>query len=169
MAGQIVLTASSSGTVTLVPADTGNAFVSTLPARTGNVAVDGPAFRAYMANAQTITATTFTKLNFNTESFDTNSNYDTTTYRFTPTVAGYYQVTANTYFSATAQLYVYKNGSANITGAYLTSVGHSVAGLVYLNGSTDYIEIFYFGSAGITTSNNSELANQFAGFLARAT
>ena len=168
MAGQIVLTASSSGTVTLTPANTGNTFVATVPARTGNIAVDGPAFRAYMANAQTISATTFTKLNFNTESFDTNGNYDTSTNRFTPTVAGYYQITANTYFSATAQLYIYKNGSANITGAYLNSSGHSVAGLVYLNGTTDYIEIFYWGGA-VTTSNNAEIANQFSGFMARAT
>jgi hypothetical protein len=186
MAGQIVLTAASSGTVTLTPADTGNVFVATIPAVTGNlvstgstgvvsqpmlaagVAGNGPAFRAFMANAQTISATTFTKLNFNTESFDTNSNYSTVTNRFTPTVAGYYQVTANTYFSATAQLYIYKNGSANITGAYVNSVGHFISGLVFLNGSTDYIEIFYFGSAGITTSNNSEFANQFSGFLARA-
>ena len=168
MPGQIVLTAASSGTVTLTPADTGNVFVATIPARTGNLAVDGPAFRAFMANAQTISATTFTKLNFNTEVFDTNNNYDTVTNRFTPTVAGYYQVTANTYFSATAQLYIYKNGSANSTGAYVTAVGHFISGLVFLNGSTDFIEIFYFGSAGITTANNLEASNQFSGFLARA-
>ena len=41
MAGQIVLTASSSGTVTLVPANTGNAFVVTLPAETGNIITTG--------------------------------------------------------------------------------------------------------------------------------
>jgi hypothetical protein len=45
MAGQIVLTASSSGTVTLVPADTGNAFVVTLPAETGNIITTGTATR----------------------------------------------------------------------------------------------------------------------------
>lgn len=41
MAGQIVLTAASSGTVTLTPADTGNAFVVTVPAETGNVITTG--------------------------------------------------------------------------------------------------------------------------------
>jgi hypothetical protein len=41
MAGQIVLTAASSGTVTLTPADTGNAFVVTVPAETGNIITTG--------------------------------------------------------------------------------------------------------------------------------
>ena len=132
------------------------------------VAGTGPAFRASMANAQTISGTTFTKLNFNTEVFDTNSCYDTTTNRFTPNVAGYYQITANTYFFATAQLYIYKNGSIDVTGSYFNSTGHTVAGLVYLNGTTDFVEIYYFGSAGITTSNNTAGANIFCGALVRA-
>ena len=132
------------------------------------VAGTGPAFRAYMSAAQTISGSTFTKLNFNTEVFDTNSNYDTSLYRFTPAVAGYYQVTVNIYFSATAQLYIHKNGATNVTGAYQTSVGHLVSGLVYMNGSTDYLEVYYYGSAGLTTSNNAETANQFSGALVRA-
>jgi hypothetical protein len=41
MAGQIVLTTASSGTVTLAPADTGNTFVVTLPAETGNIITTG--------------------------------------------------------------------------------------------------------------------------------
>jgi hypothetical protein len=186
MAGQLNLKSGSGGTITVTAADTEGSLVATIPAVAGtlvstgstgvvsqemlaaNVAGNGPAFRAYMANAQTISATTFTKLNFNTEVFDTNNNYDTVNNRFTPTVAGYYQISAATYFSATAQLYIYKNGSTNITGAYINASGHFVSGFVYLNGTTDYIEIFYFGSAGVTTTNNSEVANQFSAFLARA-
>lgn len=133
------------------------------------VAGSGPAFRAYMSSAQTITGSTFTKLQFNTEVFDTNNRYDNTTnYRFTPNVAGYYQVSAMTYFAATAQLYIYKNGAANLTGTYINSTGHSVVGLVYLNGTTDYIECYYFGSANITTSNNLEASNNFCASLVRA-
>ena len=37
MAGQIVLTSGSNGTITLAPAATANAFVVTMPAETGNV------------------------------------------------------------------------------------------------------------------------------------
>jgi hypothetical protein len=53
----------------------------------------------------TITSNTFTKVQINTEEFDTNSNFDSTTnYRFTPTVAGYYQVngSVNNYSSTYA-------------------------------------------------------------------
>jgi hypothetical protein len=53
------------------------------------VAGTGPAFSAYMGSNQSVTQATATKCTFNTEAFDTNSNYDTGTYRFTPTVAGY--------------------------------------------------------------------------------
>lgn len=48
-------------------------------------------FSAYMAGAQTTVATTWTKLQMNTKRFDTNSNYNTTTYGYTVPVSGYYQ------------------------------------------------------------------------------
>lgn len=53
---------------------------------------DQPAFSAYQSVAQTLASTTITKITFTTEEFDTNSCYDTSTSRFTPTVAGYYQI-----------------------------------------------------------------------------
>ena len=37
-----------------------------------------PAFSTYMSAAQTFTASTWTKIVFDTEEFDTNSNYDIT-------------------------------------------------------------------------------------------
>lgn len=131
------------------------------------VAGTGPAFRAYQANAQTISGSTFTKLNFDTKVFDTNTNYSTANYRFTPTVAGYYQVNAFIYFSATAQIYIYKNGAAEITGIYGTFTGFPIGGLVYMNGSTDYLEVYYYGGA-VTTSNLVSTANQFSASLARS-
>ena len=126
---------------------------------------NGPAFRAYMANAQTISGNTFTKLNFNAETFDTNNCFDITNYRFTPTVAGYYQVNVFTYFSITGQVYAYKNGNADIVGMYLNSTGHVATGLIYLNGTTDYIEAYFYCNPGVTTSNNSSA--QFSAALVR--
>jgi|LauGreDrversion2_3_1035106.scaffolds.fasta_scaffold30093_2 hypothetical protein len=164
----MTITINGTGTITGITAGGLPDAIITQPELATGVAGTGPAFRAYMSVAQTISATTFTKLNFNAESFDTNSNYDTSLYRFTPTVAGYYQITSNTYFSATAQLYIYKNGVANLTGAYGNFTGHTISGLVYMNGSTDYLETYYFGSAGLTTSNNAETANQFSGALVRS-
>jgi len=42
-----------------------------------------PAFSAYDASNQTIPNTTYTLLEFDTESFDTDSAYNTSTYKFT--------------------------------------------------------------------------------------
>jgi hypothetical protein len=131
------------------------------------VAGTGPAFRAYMSAAQTISGSTFTKLNFNTEVFDTNSCYDTTTNRFTPNVAGYYQVSGNIYITATAQIYVYKNGTADSIGPYASTTGFVTNSLVYLNGTTDYVELYIFSSA-VTTNVTTAAQSQFSGALVRA-
>jgi hypothetical protein len=57
----------------------------------------GPAFRAFRnTSAQSVTAATWTKVQLNGETFDTATCFDsTTTYRFTPNVAGYYSLLAN--------------------------------------------------------------------------
>ena len=47
-------------------------------------------FKSYMSSTQALSATTWTKLNMNTESFDTNSNYNTGTYFYTIPVDGFY-------------------------------------------------------------------------------
>jgi hypothetical protein len=105
-----------------------------------------------LQNNTAIANLTATKIPCNIEEFDTNSNYDNTTnYRFTPTVAGYYQVNgrfAITGASSTLLIIdVFKNGSAIKRGVDLRSTQTSGAGvsvncLVYLNGSSDYIEIY---------------------------
>lgn len=115
-----------------------------------------PAFSAYGTAYQTVANTTYTKIAYNTLDFDTNSNYNTSTYRFTPTVAGYYQVNAaissGTSASGQVQIVIYKNGSAWMWGNFSpnASQGPSVAvsGLVQCNGSTDFIEIFGWQNSG---------------------
>jgi hypothetical protein len=170
MAGQIILTASNAGTVTLTPANTGNAFVVTVPATTGNIAIDGPAFSAYQSSAQTLSSATNTKIQFQTEEFDTNNNFDpTTNYRFTPTIAGYYQVNGGFQVASSATggaIAIYKNGSGYKSGAgnpnATTSNQWQVSALVYLNGSTDYVELY-----GYITTGQALVANaQFTYFQA---
>jgi hypothetical protein len=106
----------------------------------------GPAFSAYQSTLQALPASTFTKMLFQTEEFDTNNNYDTATSRFTPTVAGYYQVNACYQISPTAcQLIcaVYKNGALYKYGGVPTVAAlATVSAIVLCNGTTDYIEIF---------------------------
>ena len=134
---------------------------------TGN-SVSGPAFSAYGNSIQTIANNTATKVAYNTSVFDTNSNYSTTNARFTPSIAGYYQINAvcNMTLSLVTQLvlYIYKNGAiyqnvfADYNGGATIIKSNSTiingSSIVYLNGSTDYIEIYVYVSTGGTTTVN---------------
>lgn len=141
---------------------------------TGNVVTDAPAFSAYQSN-QTITSQTWTKLQFDDEVFDTANCYDTTNYRFTPNIAGYYQVNCACKIDSgntRALGLIYKNGSIlhrlfDADEDYLRVASGSA--LVYLNGSTDYIEIYAYrdGTSGDTNASVSSHSH-FQAFLARA-
>ena len=148
-----------------------------------NVAGTGPAFSAYGNTTQSVTAGTFTKVTLQTELFDTNSSFDSiTNYRFQPSVAGYYQINGVIRAAATSAILnfvasLYKNGTEFYrgieTGVTSSSTAHAViSNLVYLNGSTDYIEMYgYLNSAGSTTFNFNSIAvtSQMSGALVRAT
>lgn len=136
---------------------------SGLSMNSGTMAGNGPAFSAYQSSAQTLSSSTNTKIQYQTERFDTNSNYDNTTnYRFTPTVAGYYQVNASLGVGASptgVYTQIFKNGSL-YEGSYdagHTTLTSTVSSLVYLNGSTDYIEIYgNFGTGQVTAALSSQ-------------
>lgn len=113
----------------------------------------GPAFQAVLSSNQSISSSTWTKVQLNTETFDTDNCYDNSTnYRFTPTKAGYYQVNGSIYldYSGTASTSIgsriYKNGSlyvgANTTTSNTNYGSSPLSTIVYLNGSTDYVELF---------------------------
>ena len=77
-----------------------------------------PAFQATMSGNQNIANSTATKVQFDTETFDTDGKYDhSTNYRFTPTVAGKYHVTVKVSYEdanaddKTQSVMIYKNGS----------------------------------------------------------
>lgn len=151
--------ASGTGTLTIASPNTNSNYTLTLPTQTGTVMANGPAFSAYVGSAQSIISATFVKMQVNTEEFDTNSNFDSTTnYRFTPTVAGYYQVNGNIVFSTnitSPQLAIYKNGTNFKVGTnYASGAWANVSALVYLNGSTDYIELYGAHVTGTTQSLN---------------
>ena len=141
-----------------------------------------PTFSAYQSSAQSITGSTFTKVQFQTKSsaglaWDTNNNYDNVTnYRFTPTVAGYYQINSVINFpqtNGTNLLSIYKNGTEYKRGvqSFLVAttgggmLGLNVSGLVYCNGSTDYIEIFAY--IGATQTLVASTLTYFDGCLVR--
>jgi hypothetical protein len=132
--------ASGTGNLVTVPSVTGTAMVS------GNM----PAFSAYNTSNQSVTDSTYTKTTLGTEEFDTNNNFASGS--FTPTVAGYYQINGSIYTGTSAITraiaYLYKNGSPYKRGTDRT-VGNSVnvSAVVYLNGSTDYVELWGYVTA----------------------
>jgi hypothetical protein len=150
-AGTTVATVSSTGvSVTGTLSTTGALSVTgniTTTGATGGIGY-GPAFSAYQSLAQTLTSATWTKIQYQTKEFDTNSNFDNVTnFRFTPTVSGYYQVNGGFAVNVSATTITasfYKNGSrfkdiVNIN----TSAGAIYAStLIFLNGSTDYVELW---------------------------
>jgi hypothetical protein len=119
-----------------------------------------PAFSAYLSASQSVATATNTKIQFNIEEFDTNLNYDNATnYRFTPTVAGYYQVNlsiGNASGTATATYTIasiYKNGSSfklNLFQAAVNGPTSIVSAIIQMNGTTDYLEGYYFQNSGST-------------------
>jgi hypothetical protein len=118
-----------------------------------NVAGTGPAFSVYKSTSsgtQSITSNAWNKVTFDIEDYDTNSNF--TSSRFTPTVAGYYQINAEIDSSGTSFIFcaIFKNGSEfrRGSGSSGSEIYSAVASLVYLNGSTDYVEIYILSSGG---------------------
>jgi len=154
-----ILNLQSAGTTVAAVSSTGVAVTGTLSASgaitaTGGIVVGAaaaPAFSVYLTGNQSVTNNVFTKVTFNTETFDTNNNFDSTTnYRFTPTVAGYYQINGTIMFGGVGMTlggtYIYKNGAAYKNAAQVPSStyysGSTVADVIYFNGSTDYIELY---------------------------
>jgi hypothetical protein len=170
----IVLSGDTSGTVTVaVPAVAGTNTV-TIAAQTGTLNAAGPAFSAYRSSNQTLTQNTYVKIQLNAESFDTNNNFDSTTnYRFTPTVAGYYQLNAQMQLNTSSGVLfiaIYKNGSqaqaAGVAASFGAGSTLNISSLVSANGSSDYFEIFVY-SDNATPQINGSTNSFFSGYLAR--
>lgn len=124
-----------------------------------------PAFEAYLSSNQTISQSTYTKVQFDTEIFDTDNCYDNSSnYRFTPTTAGkyfcFYQVQSSWTGSSGPwninSRFVF-NGSASSTLGASNFVDFSntvdmvmssiQSGIITFNGSSDYLEIQHKSNA----------------------
>lgn len=138
----------------------------------------GPAFHAYGATSTSVPINSWTKITLDAELYDTANCFDTTTSRFTPNIAGYYQFSFNAIVSSiiyTVWLPVlYKNGAEAARGNQITGgvYGGGGSGMLYLNGSTDYAEFFlyqaYLNPATIGGGGAAAAAQTFlTGFLAR--
>lgn len=129
------------------------------------------AFNAYQTVAQSIPGTD-TILNFDAEDFDTAGYFVTgASSRFTPLVPGYYQLNGIAQINgSTGSFYtvIYKNGAARRYGSYANVSAPShisvCTDLIYMNGSTDYVDL---RAASGTTLNTSPGIQRvaFSGFL----
>lgn len=156
--------------------DLTNGVTGVLPVANGGTGVSTKtAFKATLSANQTVSSTIVTKVNCNTENYDTGGLYDNATnFRYTPTVAGKYTFTA--YLSATTNIangfctaYIYKNGVAEARQfAFYNSVATIFAVVTAdldMNGSTDYVE--FYGQVSGVTFVGSEC--KFSGHLVEAT
>jgi len=146
----------TSGSVVLqAPAVAGSTTI-TMPAATGTMMVSGnmPAFNAYATqNSQSISNGSEATVIYQNENFDTASCYNNATGVFTPTVAGYYQISWSVIFyniitSGEFYSYIMKNGSGSATGLMGWDTvggtyvyGYSASNIVYANGTTDNFQI----------------------------
>ena len=130
-----------------------------------------PAFEAYLSADQSISDDTWTKVNIDTEVFDSDSKF--ASYKFTPGVAGKYFIYASVLIETAGgheynlgQTGLYKNGSLFKTnrldpeGASVLAANVPIQAVVTAN-DTDYFELFAYmdrtsgGTINIKTSTQS--------------
>ena len=117
-----------------------------------------PAFRAFLGSAQVLASSTTTVISMASETFDTDNFYNTSTYKFTPTTAGYYYLNGCLQFSHSTGNYLcdaklYKNTSIAARGNVWNDGSNSemhtyVSTIVSANGSSDYFQIQGFQASG---------------------
>ena len=121
-----------------------------------------PSFLVTRSGAQSIADSSTTKIQWNSEIFDTDNTFDSSTnYRFTPGVAGKYVLAAGTRASSfetgeKMQLFFYKNGSGvsyqTETRTYSASGGGETltvdAQILVESDADDYFEVFLLQNEG---------------------
>ncbi len=136
-----------------------------------------PSFSAHRNGVnQSIPDAVYTKVEFDTEEFDTNSNYDdSTNYRFTPTVAKKYPLSAAVHVPGLNEgdeirIAIYKNGviykERRMEVGSVTWNGNIEISLstVDANGTTDYFEVYVYQNLGVATNlSGSSVISWFMG------
>lgn len=178
-AGQPLLSGGASadpayGTLAIASGGTGATTAAAALAALGAVPVAAsgrPYFAAHKTANQTILTGTWTKIQYETEDVDSNSLYDNVTnFRFTPNVAGWYYAQNGLYATGTGTTAsyagVYKNGAIVSQSASSNSICFGAGVLVYLNGTTDYIEGWAWcnGSTSPIVQNGAVQINLFQAF-----
>ena len=155
--------ASGTGTFTIAAPNSNTDRTFNLPDEAGTVLTSAsdiqsqamgsvPVFRAYRSSNQSISGSTTTTVVLNATSYDSNSDFNTSTGVYTPSVAGYYQfngtVTLDPDGSTTGGFIavLYKNSTwtaSNDAYRAIASARHSahVSDIIYMNGTTDNVTL----------------------------
>ena len=134
-----------------------------------------PFFMARMSGNQTVADNSEVLVEFNSEDYDTSSCYNTTTYRFTPNIEGYYYIGARLQLSGSSpsegscQLRI--DGSKTNGANFYTVDGATVeayyASMIrYANGSSTYFDVLAYqnvGSGSVTVTAGT--SSHFYGWL----
>jgi len=133
------------------------------------------------SSAQSIPRVTYTKVEFKTETYDLDGLFDTTTYRYTPQVAGYYYVAFNVILTGQASGYeiyaeIKKNGSSVMKSHSGGSQNYGslsqadVYGIVQCNGSSDYLDAYLWHNNANSASRSPDVnMTRMLGYLVRRT
>ena len=145
----IAASAIDSGTLAIAQGGTGAATLAA--AGLSNT----PAFAAFLSANQSIANATYTKLEFETETYDSDGTYDnSSTYRFTPAVSGKYFIYACTRTATTTdfnalQILLRKNGSDVFIQTNRNTYYDSVSlACTFDSNTTDYFEIVGYQNSG---------------------
>jgi hypothetical protein len=192
--GSLVVTQQTTGTDAIIQAagQDANINLSLKTKGTGVVSVNGAQigqqnlknnykFSVYLNTAQSISATTWTRIACDTKNFDTSSNVDLTTNkgRFTAPVAGFYQfqASAETSVSGTTYYYIclFVNGSRTspAVGFANTAASSGSDNIVAVNqlfqlNANDYVEPMVYCNGAITLAHGQS-SSAFSGFLVSET
>jgi hypothetical protein len=132
-------------------------------------AVNTPAFHAYRSDSQSVSDSTWTKMQVNVELYDSDGMYDNSTnYRFTPTTAGKYFIYGSTRSTVSLVAHytaIRKNGSEVVVSHGDGSVASTFncQSTIDFNGSSDYVELWVYYQ-GASNSNQGLSATFFGGY-----
>ena len=145
---------------------------------------------AYHSSSQTVSNNSEETIEFDqSDSFSGQGNantwYSTSTYKYTPQVAGVYYLHVNCFWDSTTstdkiqhRARIRKNGSDYIADAYsgvneqYGAFAHSASCIAYMNGSSDYIQFRAFSHADDGTNGVLEDGKHYSygfGYLLEAT
>tara|TARA_R110001592_G_scaffold25674_1_gene97357 strand:+ start:1025 stop:1732 length:708 start_codon:yes stop_codon:yes gene_type:complete len=182
----IAASAIDSGTIATARLGSGTASSSTFLRGDQTYATAGgtntPYFHVYLNANQNVTSGATTKVNFNTEVYDSSNAYDNSSnYRYTPQTAGLYKFYMGVTYFADADNFNFNfakitmNGSGNVIatgdvdmrfarGRRMTGVASCIQ---QMNGSSDFVEVFAFVQSNGGTSafvGDTDKSTYFGGY-----